>query len=183
MNFLQYFYKNTLKFDLVNKFNYTNLKKLPKIEKIILNFNCKTVELKNLLRHLIALELITNQKSTLTISNYSLKLKKGKFSGCKIILKNKHMLLFLSKNLNEIFFDLKNVNEIVINPKTLQPVVSFSIKNSVNFTEINENYNLFNNLSILNIAFTLKITKNEELLFLLKSLKIPFRFPKTTSYP
>jgi ribosomal protein L5 len=182
MNFLKYFYKNTLKFDLVNKFNYTNLKKLPKIKKITLNFNCKTVELKNLSRHLIALELITNQKSNLAISNYSLKIKKGKLSGCKITLKNKHMLLFLSKNLNEIFFDLKNFNEIVINQKTSQPTVSFSIKNSVNFLEISKNYNLFNNLSLLNVFFTLKITTNKELLFLLKSLKIPFRFTKTNNY-
>jgi len=178
MHFLKYFYKNTLKFDLVNKFNYTNLKKLPKIHEIILNFTCKTIELKNLSRHLIALELITNQKSRLTSFKYSLKLKKGNLSGCKITLKNKQMLLFLSKNLNEILADLKNYNEIVLNRKTLQFAVSFSIKNSFNFTEISKNFNLFNNLETLNVSFVLTITKNEELLFLLKSLKIPVKFHK-----
>ena len=90
MHFLDYFYTKTLKFDLINKFYYKELKNLPKLKKIVLNFNCRTTNLKTLATHLLALELITNQKSNLTISkrpNLLLKIRKGNPVGCKVILK------------------------------------------------------------------------------------------------
>ena len=68
MHFLNYFYTKTLKFDLINKFYYTDLKKLPKLKKIVLNFSCKTIELKTIATHLLALELITGKKGTITLS-------------------------------------------------------------------------------------------------------------------
>jgi ribosomal protein L5 len=62
MNFLEHFYLKTLKYDLSNRFLYKNTKELPKLKKIILNFGCKTSDLKQLSASLLALELITNQK-------------------------------------------------------------------------------------------------------------------------
>ncbi len=66
MNFLTYFCKKTLNYELLNKFNYKNTKKLPKIKKIVLNFGCKTTDIKHLAASLLALELITCQKGKLT---------------------------------------------------------------------------------------------------------------------
>ena len=62
MHSINYYYNNIVKYDLINKFYYKNIKQLPKIKKIILNFNFKRQNFKNLMSSLIALELISNQK-------------------------------------------------------------------------------------------------------------------------
>ena len=111
MHFLDYFYRKNLKFDLINKFYYKNLKELPKLKKIVLNFSCKTTELKPLATNLLALQLITNQKGVLTTSkrpNLLLKIKKGNPIGCKITLKKTSVLNFFNKTLNEVLPKIKN---------------------------------------------------------------------------
>lgn len=54
--------ENVINYDLENKFKYNSIKNIPKIQKIYLNFNCKTTLLKFLLSSLVALELISLQK-------------------------------------------------------------------------------------------------------------------------
>ena len=58
----EYFYYKTTKYDLVNKFFYKNTKKIPKFQKIVLNFNCKTTDIKQISTTLLALELITGKR-------------------------------------------------------------------------------------------------------------------------
>ena len=179
MYYLNYFYKRTLKFDLINKFYYTDLKKLPKLKKVILNFSCKTTELKSLATNLLALELITNQKGALTISkrpNLLLKIRKGNPSGCKLTLKKTSRLNFVSKSLNEVFSKIKNFNGISINQKVEKTVISFIVKDTLNFSELSEHYYLFNKLSNLNLSFITSVNTKEEMLFLLKSLQLPIKY-------
>ena len=178
MHFLNYFYKRTLKFDLINKFYYTDLKKLPRLKKVILNFSCKTTELKSLATNLLALELITNQNGILTVSkrpNLLLKIRKGNPAGCKLSLKKASMLNFFSKSLNEVFSRIKSFDGIIVNQKVERTVISFVIKDTLNFSELTEHYYLFNNLSNLNLSFITSVEKKEELLFLLKSLQLPIK--------
>lgn len=178
MYFLNYFYTKTLKFDLINKFYYTDLKKLPNLNKIILNFSCKTTELKTLATHLTALELISNQKGLITVSkrpNLLLKLRKGNPSGCKITLRKTAMINFLSKSFNETFPKIKNFNEIQVHQKIEKNALSFSIKDTLTFSELAEHYYLFNNLSNLNLSFITNVNTKEEMLFLLKSLQLPIK--------
>ena len=177
MHFLDYFYTKTLKFDLINKFYYKELKNLPKLKKIVLNFNCRTTNLKTLATHLLALELITNQKSNLTISkrpNLLLKIRKGNPVGCKVILKKILMLNFISKSLNEIFPNIKDFKGIKVNLKTKTNSFSFLIQNTLHFSKLNEHYYLFTSLSNLNLSFVTTSQTEEEMLFLLKSLQLPF---------
>ena len=99
MHFLEHYYQNTIKYDLINKFKYNNLNSLPKLKKIVLNFNCKNSDLKQLAASFLALELITGQTSILTTvskPNILLKIRKGQPTGCKIILQNKVMYKFIS---------------------------------------------------------------------------------------
>ena len=178
MHFLNYFYTKTLKFDLINKFHYTDLKKLPKLKKVILNFSCKTTELKTLATHLLALEVITTQKGILTVSkhpNLLLKIRKGNPTGCKLTLKKTLILNFLSKSLNEIFPKIKNFDGIRIHQKVEKTTLSFIIKDTLNFSELTENYYLFNNLSNLSLSFVTTVKAKEEMLFLLKSLQLPLK--------
>ena len=80
MNILENYYKKVIKYDLINKFFYTDIKKLPRLKKIILNFKCSTVELKKLISALLTIEIITNQKGILITArkpNIFLKIKKA----------------------------------------------------------------------------------------------------------
>jgi large subunit ribosomal protein L5 len=98
------FYLKTLKYELCNKFAYKNINEVPKLKKIILNFGCKTADLKHLSASLLALELITSQKGRITTTkspNLLLKIKKGNPSGCKVTLKKTQMS---NTKFNIIFF-------------------------------------------------------------------------------
>lgn len=178
MHFLDYFCEHTLKFDLINKFHYTNLKKLPRLKQVVLNFSCKTTELKVFAKHMLALQLITKQKGVVTTSkrpNLLLRLRKGSPAGCKITLKKVSMLHFLSKNLNENFSKTKNFDEILLYTNIEKNTLSFSIKNTLNFSELIEHYYLFNNLSNLSLSLVTSAQTKEETLFLLRSLQIPLK--------
>lgn len=178
MHSLNQFYAKTLQFDLLNKFHYTNLKELPKLKKVILNFNCKTNELKTLSTHLIALELIADQKGIVTTTkrpNLSLKLRKGDPIGCKVELKKAYRLNFLSRSLNEIFPHIKNFDMITFKEKTKRTNLSFVIKNSLNFAELFEHYYLFADLSEINVSIVSTTKTQKELFFLLKSLQFPIK--------
>ena len=178
MHFLNYFCTKTLKFDLINKFYYTNLKKLPNLKQIVLNFSCKTTELKTLATHLIALELITNQKGITTVSrrpNLLLKLRKGNPSGCKVTLRKTLMINFLSKSFNETFPKVKNFSGMMIHQKVEKNAFSFSVKDTLAFSELAEHYYLFNNLSNLSLSFLTQVNTREEMLFFLKSLQLPLK--------
>ena len=178
MHFFNYFYTKTLKLDLINKFYYTDLKKLPNLKQIILNFSCKTIELKALATHLLALELITHQKGIITVSkhpNILLKIRKGNPTGCKITLRRISMMEFLSKNLNEIFPKTKNFRGIKVHKKIEKTAFSFSVNNVLAFPELAKHYYLFTNLSNLNISFVTNGRTKKEMLFLLKSLQLPLK--------
>lgn len=178
MYFLNYFYKRTLKFDLINKFYYLNLKKLPELKKIILNFSCKTTELKSLATSLLALELVAKQKGILTVSkrpNLLLKIRKGNPAGCKLSLRKSSMLNFFSKSFNEVFSKTKNFDGITLSQKVEKTFISFVIKDTLNFSELTDHYYLFSNLSSLNLSFITSVDTKEEMLFLLKSLQLPIK--------
>ena len=177
MNFLEHLYFKTLKYDLLNKFLYKNTKKIPKIQKIILNFGCKNNELKNLATSLLALELVTKQKGALTTTKYSnllLKIRKGNPVGCKLILRKEKIFKFLSKTLFEIFPKQKNFKGFNISKKTKKNIFSYELTNTFSFSELEDHYYLFNNLPKLNITIVIDSSKTkEELLFILKSIKFP----------
>jgi large subunit ribosomal protein L5 len=178
MHFLEHFYMKTLKYDLANKFLYKSTKKMPKLKKIILNFGCKTSDIKHLASSLLALELITNQKGTMTTTKHSnilLKIRKGNPTGCKITLRKNKMLDYFSKILIEIFPKLKNFEGFKFNRKIKKNYFSYELHDTFNFTELEEHYYLFNNLSKLDITLVTSTETKKELLFILKSLQFPLK--------
>ena len=178
MHFLTYFHTKTLRFDLINKFYYTDLKKLPKLKQIVLNFSCKTAEFKTVATHLLALRLITNQKGVINVSkrpNLLLKIRKGNPAGCKINLRKASMINFLFNTLNGTFPKIKNFKGIRANQKIEKNTLSFSIKDTLSFSELTKHYYLFNNLSNLNLSFITNVKTQKEVIFLLKSLQLPLK--------
>jgi large subunit ribosomal protein L5 len=178
MHFLEHFCEKTLRYDLANKFFYHSTKQLPRLEKIILNFGCKTTGIKGLATSLLAIELITGQKGILTVTRHSnilLKIRKGNPAGCKVTLKKRNMFLFLSKTLIEILPKVKDFNGITLTKKIKKNVFSYELHETFSFHELEEHYYLFYNLPKLDITIITSSKVKEELLFILKSLQLPFK--------
>jgi large subunit ribosomal protein L5 len=175
MYFLGNYYQSVIQYDLINKFQYKNLQNLPKLQKIVLNFGYKNPNIKILASSLLSLELITTKRGTLTIANNSyllLKLRKGNPVGCKVILKKTLMYHFFTKLLVDIFPQMKEFKEFDLRSPHLQPpTFSYQLKNAYIFLELEQNYNLFSNLSNLNITIVTNTKTQKELLFLLNSFK------------
>lgn len=169
------YYNQIVKYDFLNKFHYKNVNQIPKIKKIILNFNCKNSDIKKLAVAILALELITTQKSTLTKSKkvlINLKIRKGHPTGCKVVLKKDKLESFFSKLLNKIFPELKNFKGLIPQLHNKNSF-SFILKDLINFEELNSNFYLFTNLPTLNITLVYNTNTVKELFFFLNSLKIP----------
>jgi len=177
MNFFENYYKNVIKYDLLNKFSYKKITQIPEIKKIILNFGCKKFDLKCLVSSILTLELITLQKSIVTnsnIFNISFKIKKGNLVGCKISIRKTLMLNFITKLITDIFPRIKQFNGFYTKNKNYNiKTITFSLKNLLIFPELKNQYLYFKNLPILNITIVTNVTRNSELYFLLKSFKFP----------
>jgi large subunit ribosomal protein L5 len=181
MHFLEYYYKNIIKYDLTNKFLYKNINELPKIKKIILNFGNKNTKIKNSAAALLALELITTKKGVLTKTkkpNLFLKIQKGKPAGCKIILKKTLMYNFLNKILLEI---TPSITNFLILKKKYKNYSNFSFNldnKKLVFSELKEHYYLSKTLAYLNITIVTNSKTQKELFFLLRSFNLPFKTKK-----
>jgi large subunit ribosomal protein L5 len=176
MNFLKYYYEKNLKHNLVNKFLYLNTKKIPKIKKIILNFGCKTNDIKSISAGLLALELMANQKSKITRSKLpilALKIRQGNPIGCKITLRKSIMLNYISKMLIEVFPKLKNFEGL--NSRIKQNAFSCSLTDIFTFSILEEHYYLFSNLPKLNITIVTSTKTKQELFFILNSIQLPLK--------
>lgn len=181
MHFLEYYYKNIIKYDLTNKFLYKNINEVPEIKNIILNFGNKSTKLKNFAAALLALELISTKKGILTKtkkSNLFLKIQKGKPAGCKIILKKTLMYNFLNKILVEITPNIKNFLVFKTKYKNYRNF-SFNLDTKkLVFTELKEHYHLSKTLSYLNITIATDAKTQKELFFLLRSFNFPLKTNK-----
>ena len=179
-NILEKYYRKIIKYDFINKFYYVNVNEIPSIKKIILNFGCKNIEIKNISGCLLSLELITKKKGTLTRakrSNILLKIRKGQPSGCVVVLKKKEMYDFFFKLLIDIFPNLKEFKHFKIN-KNLKTSFSFTLKHLINFRELERQFYLFMNLPPLNIIIITTSKTGQELFYLLNALKFPFLLNK-----
>lgn len=176
MNFFKTYYKRIIAQDLTNKFIFTNNKKIPKLKKITLNFGCKNVSMQKFATTILALEIISLKKGTITITkkpNVILKIQKGQPAGCKVELKHKHIYAFLTKLMIEIIPKLKNFRGL----KVKKQMYNFFFKipgNEIILKEFENQYPLFANLPTLDINIFTNTKNSKELIFLAKAIKLPF---------
>jgi large subunit ribosomal protein L5 len=176
MNILESYYKNIIRYDLINKFVYTHMKEIPQLKKIVLNFGCKNYELKNIASALLSLELITTKKGSLTKSkqaNILLKIRKGYPVGCIVVLKKSQMYQFFFKLLVEVFPNLKDFSGLSVSKKLGKTSFSFTLKDLINFKELETHFYLFTNLPPLNVTLITNTKSRKELLYLLNSFRLP----------
>lgn len=169
MNFLKNYNENVVEYDLINKFNYKILNKIPKLKSITLTFKLKKSDTKTLISSLAALKLLSQQNPTLNcskVSNISFNIRKGQPVGCKVNLKKKILRQFLNLLINDLSGLKKSIN------RNETSIFSFKISNILVFHHLEKNYQFFKNLSDLNITVTTINCKNNELGFLLKANKL-----------
>ena len=178
MQIFKNYYNNVIKYDLINKFYYKNHKQIPKIINITLNFNCKSLNVKNLLSSLVALELITMKKGivlTSKKSNIVLKIRKGNPIGCKVILEKKYINIFFFRLVSEIFPNMKLFKGFyvknLINSNSNSFI--FKIKKILFIDELEKHYTFFKDLPQIEINIITNSVYFFELTFLLQSYKFP----------
>jgi len=176
MNFLENYYQNTIKYDLLNKFFYKNIKEIPEIKKIILNFDIGDMRFRDFAAALTAIELVTTKKGIVTKtknSNLFLKLQKGKPVGCKIILKKMLMYDFLMRILFELIL-IRKKNFLLSHRFKNCNSFSMNFNNQeLTFYEFDKHYYLHKIVAYLNITIVTNTKSREELFFLLKSFNLP----------
>lgn len=175
MFFFKTYLHTITRYDLINTFFYCNIKQIPKLKGIVLNFGFQKSNLKYLISGLVALEFISFKKSKLTRSkhlNIFLKIKKGNPVGCKVILKKDPMFFFYLKLITRIFPKIKQFQTDYYK-QNFNSIKSVSIKleNTLLFTEIENQYQFFKNIPSLDITLLLNSKSQNELFFLLKSIK------------
>ena len=175
MKFLQAYNNKIIKYDLINKFLYKNVRTIPKLESITLNFGCKNFNIQKFATTLLALEILTLKKGTLSVSrsaNVLLKIQKGQPAGCKITLKGKEMNTFLTKLHLEILPKLRNF--LGFKFQTKASTISFQLlRNEITLPEFENQYPLFSDLPNLDIHISTNSKSQKELSFLIESMKFP----------
>lgn len=178
MHFFENYYENVVKYDLLNKFNYTDINDIPKLQKVILTFNWKKIDVKNITASLIATELLTSKQSQLIgskSSNITLTIRKGNPIGCKIILKKFLMYQFLTNLIVNVFPRLKNFTGFSIKKKNICiKTFSFKLNNLFIFSDLEQHYQYFKSLPNLDITIVTDSKTATEFIFLLKAYKFPF---------
>lgn len=175
MNILESYYKKIIRRDLINKFQYSHLDKIPQLKKIILNFGCKNSDIKKIATALFSLELITLKPGSLVKSkrsNILLKIRKGNPVGCVVVLKKTKMYHFLFKLLSKIFPNLKPSTDGGISKRLEKTSFSFTLKDLIHFKELEKQFYLFTNLPPFNITLVANTKTKKEFVHLLSSFKL-----------
>jgi len=185
MQIFKYYYNYVIKYDVINKFYYKKYKQIPKIIKIVLSFNCKNLNIKQLLNSLIALELISAKKGFILVSkksNILLKIKKGNPVGCSVTLKKIDMNLFFFRLISEILPNINLFEGFYIKFLNNSNSFLFVLNKALFIFELQKYYFFFRDIPTLNINIVTNSTFIYELIFILKSYKFPLIFYKDNNY-
>ncbi|MBT4790723.1 MAG: 50S ribosomal protein L5 [Halobacteriovoraceae bacterium] len=175
---LRTLYKSEIKNNLMDKYKYTNVHQIPKLEKIVINCvtrdavtNGKIVE--NIVGDLAT---ISGQKPVIARAKNSIasfKLREGQALGASVTLRGARMYEFLDRLIS---FSLPRVRDFRgLNPKAFDGKGNYSlgIKEQIMFPEIS--YDKIDKVRGMGISFVTTADNNEEGRDLLKMFGLPFR--------
>jgi hypothetical protein len=162
---------NTLKYWQLNKFFYKTTKKFSHIKKIVVSFDQKSIDFKQIIMSNLALEILFLKKSIITTTkkpNLLLKIKKNQPTGCKLIFNNTVLITQVLK----LIFEIGATNEYSINLKIDKKkffTLTTNILEVYNFRKLEDYFLLFNKLKNLNVSIVNKIKNNnfKEIKFLI----------------
>jgi large subunit ribosomal protein L5 len=174
-------YTSEIKKQMMDKYKYTNVHQIPKLEKIVLNCvtrdcvtNGKVVD--SIMADMAA---ITGQKPVVARAKNSIasfKLREGQAIGAAVTLRGNRMYEFLDRLIS---FSLPRVKDFRgLNPKAFDGKGNYTlgVKEQIIFPEIN--YDKIDKIRGMGISFVTTATTNEEGRDLLKFFGMPFKEKK-----
>jgi len=177
-NSLKELYNDKIKKDLMEKFNYSSVMEIPKLEKIVVNIGVGdgSHDEKMIEAAVRDLETITGQHPVVTKAKKSIagfKLREGQSIGTKVTLRSENMYVFLEKLIKVALPRVRDFRGI--SPKAFDGKGNYTlgIKDQLIFPEIE--YDDVVKLRGMDIVFVTTAKTNEEALELLKGFGLPFR--------
>ncbi|NLU44654.1 MAG: 50S ribosomal protein L5 [Acholeplasmataceae bacterium] len=162
---------------LMDKFNYTNVNELPKVEKIVINIGCgdAVTNSKAIDSAVADLTVITGQKPVITKAKKSIaafKLREGMPIGTKVTLRGERMYQSLDKLMNIALPRVRDFRGV--NPKSFDGRGNYSMgmKEQLIFPEID--YDKVEKVRGMDIIIVTTAKTDEEARELLKLLGMPF---------
>ena len=175
-------YKNVIKDKMMKKFQYSNIHKIPKIEKIVLNMGIGDAkeDSKILDKAQNELSLIAGQKAVKTKAKKAIaafKIREGMALGVSVTLRNKIMYEFLDRLINIAIPRIRDFRGL--NSKSFDGNGNYTlgVKEQIIFPEIN--YDNIDKVRGLDITICTSAPSNDEALELLRNFNMPF--PATTN--
>lgn len=174
---LKTLYEGTVVNTLKEEFNYPNVMKVPKLEKIVLNLSMKEALQNSKLLDTAAQEmtLIAGQKAVITRARRSVanfKLREGQALGARVTLRNQRMWEFLDRLVTVAMPRIRDFRGI--SPKSFDGRGNYSmgLTEQIIFPEID--YDKVSRIGGMNIAFVTSAETDDEGRALLRHLGMPF---------
>ena len=175
MHFLKIYFDTIITYDLINKFTYLNISKLPCFNKVILSLNRANSNLKDLISMILFFEMISNHQMIANNiirhkkSNVFVKIKKGYPIGCKITLRKSNLYDVLEYLYTDILTNEKNYKHVVVTSQGFY----LRVINPMKIKRLEKKfYNLFKSLPWLSITFFTTTQTKKELSYFLKAYKL-----------
>ncbi|PJI08888.1 MULTISPECIES: 50S ribosomal protein L5 [Clostridium] len=162
---------------LMEKFQYTNIMEVPKIEKIVINMGVgEAKENQKVLESAVAdMQLISGQKPVLTRAKKSVanfKIRENMPIGCKVTLRKNKMFEFADKLMNIALPRVRDFRGVSSKSFDGRGNYALGIKEQLIFPEIE--YDKIDKVRGMDVIFVTTAKTDEEARELLKSLGMPF---------
>jgi large subunit ribosomal protein L5 len=171
-------FEKSIKKKMMEKFNYSSIMQVPKIDKIVLNVGMGDAHANaNALNATMdELSSITGQRAVKTVAKKSIanfKIRDGYDVGCRVTLRGDVMYEFLDRLIN---IALPRVRDFKgLSPKSFDNFgnYNFSVKEQIIFPEID--FDKVDKIHGINITITMRAKDREEAKALLDEFRMPFR--------
>jgi large subunit ribosomal protein L5 len=178
MTQLKDFYEKEVVPALYSKFNYDNIMRVPKLDKIVLNMGMGEAihNIKLLDAAVEELMIIAGQKPVITRAKKSIaafKLRAGMPIGCMVTLRRNRMYDFYNKLVNIALPRVRDFRGVSGNALDGKGNYSLGIKEQIIFPEID--YDKIDRIKGMNISIVTTAETDEEGKELLKLLGMPFK--------
>ncbi len=176
-NRLREYYDNTVFNNLKDKFQYSNVMQIPKLEKITINMGLGGIKDNQKMLDTAAEELsiITGQHVVMTKAKKSIanfKLRTGMPIGCKVTLRGERMYVFADKFFNIALPRVRDFKGVSRNSFDGRGNYTMGVKEQLIFPEIE--YDKVDKIKGMDITFTTTAKTDEEAQALLEMLGMPF---------
>ena len=177
MERLQEKYNKEIALAMKEKFNYTSVMQIPKLEKIVLNMGVGEVRenAKALESAIRDMEMITGQKAIVTKAKKAIatfKIRQGMNIGCKVTLRGEKMYTFLDKFISVALPRVRDFRGINPNSFDGRGNYSMGVKEQLIFPEIE--YDKVDKIRGMDIIFVTTAKTDVEAKELLTMFGMPF---------